>query len=342
MGATSRNPWHEGIKVREGQTTENVDFEVSARRSEEHIVLRLLKPDGVPLAGASGRISMDFLGNNRQASFGGTFQTDKEGRYRLKDYGEGVYRLALTVEGYRPVRRTFHLRANQSPPEITIRLEPLPPGGLPRGSISGRVFLPDGRTPAAGVWVFPYKKNEPLPGANVGWGGKDRYRLTTKMGTITDEEGRFVIHGLLPGRYGVLASPFADFSSRTPLRQEWETLLPALSEVVEVRPNQETKGLRLVLEQGGTLTGTVRDAETGAPIANAWVNASTLGGPLPPFPWSMLSAYTDAQGRYRIAGIPAGSYRVLVSAQGYQSILRGNVRIRKGRKQTLDFRLKRK
>ncbi len=59
---------------------------------------------------------------------------------------------------------------------------------------------------------------------------------------------------------------------------------------------------------GADMTGTLKDAVTGAPIANAVV-------------WLEDTAYkdtTDSAGNYFISGIPLGSYTVIIAAENYQ------------------------
>ncbi len=57
----------------------------------------------------------------------------------------------------------------------------------------------------------------------------------------------------------------------------------------------------------GSIVGTVRDAGTSAPLARATV--AILG--------TRLSAETDAEGRYTLTGVPAGSYALRARLLGY-------------------------
>lgn len=66
---------------------------------------------------------------------------------------------------------------------------------------------------------------------------------------------------------------------------------------------------------GATISGTVTDAATNAPIAHARV--MVLGPATTPNGGVVLSAMTDAQGAYHIGGLPAGSYKLSAEAQGY-------------------------
>lgn len=61
----------------------------------------------------------------------------------------------------------------------------------------------------------------------------------------------------------------------------------------------------------GTVEGWVVDATTKSPIAGAWVCRAD-GSPC---------AATDAQGRYRLAGLPAGSSNLRIVATGYDTLV---------------------
>lgn len=78
----------------------------------------------------------------------------------------------------------------------------------------------------------------------------------------------------------------------------------------------------------GTLTGTVLDAG-GKPVVAATV---LLVG-------SRLGAYTDAEGRFTILNVPAGTYSVKVSRLGYNSVTTEEVRLSADRQTTLDVNL---
>ncbi len=75
-----------------------------------------------------------------------------------------------------------------------------------------------------------------------------------------------------------------------------------------------------------TLTGTVTNAATGGPIEGANVFIAT----------SMNGTTTDAQGRYRLTGIPLGTLRLYVSFVGFEPQFL-DLFIRSGGVQTFDF-----
>jgi hypothetical protein len=77
-------------------------------------------------------------------------------------------------------------------------------------------------------------------------------------------------------------------------------------------------GQRRVPPESGTasISGVVTSASTGLPVRGARVSlttftAATVGPPM------QRSALTDEQGRFSIAGLPAGPYRINVSKQGF-------------------------
>lgn len=70
----------------------------------------------------------------------------------------------------------------------------------------------------------------------------------------------------------------------------------------------------------GTLCGTVRDAQTQAPVPQAGVFARTTGGA-----YTGLYAATDGQGRFCIDPIPPGSYDLEVRVDDYLVAVLKNV-----------------
>ena len=77
-----------------------------------------------------------------------------------------------------------------------------------------------------------------------------------------------------------------------------------------------------------TLTGTVTDSTTGAPLEGAHVFIAV----------SMTGAVTDANGRYELGGVPVGAHRLYVSRLGYEPEPR-DVLLRRGGQHVFDFDL---
>src|SRR5512143_928878 len=84
-------------------------------------------------------------------------------------------------------------------------------------------------------------------------------------------------------------------------------------------------------QNAGKISGTVRDAETRAPLVGC--NVTLAGTP--------LGASTDPDGSYFILNVPPGKYDLQASMIGYQKTLQTGVIINAGRTTTANFTLQR-
>jgi uncharacterized membrane protein len=135
--------------------------------------------------------------------------------------------------------------------------------------------------------VTDAENRSPIAGATV----SDGTRTTT-----TDAFGKYVIASVPPWRvYQVTASKEGYESSSLSV-----IVLPGRSTLANLSLT-EVAGLP------GSITGSVTDAEGGSPIAGATVSDGTR------------TVTTDATGEYTIADVPAGTYQVTASKEGYQS-----------------------
>jgi protocatechuate 3,4-dioxygenase beta subunit len=120
-------------------------------------------------------------------------------------------------------------------------------------------------------------------------------------GALTNQEGKFTITQLPPGRY-VASADRAGF-----------VMLPktvsALNFNFPLAAGDKKEDLNLILTPAGAIIGRVLDA-AGEPVANALVQAEgNEGGE---------TAATDEQGRYRIGGLRPGKYRLHASPRPSQ------------------------
>jgi len=162
------------------------------------------------------------------------------------------------------------------------------------GSATGRVTV-DGK-PKSGIEV------------------EARHQFQTSRGYAkakTDEDGRFLLTGLEPGRYMVItASPiYVDFSNNR-FGPNGKALILAEAEAVE--------GIDFALATGGVITGRVTDAN-GQPVVEERVTLTQLievahGASHGISRHSSSEAETDDRGVYRIYGLSAGRY--ILSAGG--------------------------
>jgi iron complex outermembrane receptor protein len=117
-------------------------------------------------------------------------------------------------------------------------------------------------------------------------------------------------------------------SGRVALRRARSRTLAAALSVLSL-----LAGARIVRGQEitGAIAGRVTD-EAGQPVAGALVMVQAQGGP-------RRGAQVEGDGRYRVAGLPAGAYLVRVQAIGFRSAERPDVRLAAGEERVLDVRL---
>lgn len=85
-------------------------------------------------------------------------------------------------------------------------------------------------------------------------------------------------------------------------------------------------GSQQATAQTGTLSGTITDAETGAPVAAAGIEVLGSGTPL---------TLTNDAGRFTLSA-PAGTYAVVISSLGYRDHREDGISVRAGSTRTLD------
>ena len=112
---------------------------------------------------------------------------------------------------------------------------------------------------------------------------------------MTDDDGRFRLGRLGPDRTALLCTRFEGYA---PAWIPW-------------RARDANGPLEIVLERGGTLEGRVTEWN-GTPVRGA--DVSSGAGPLA---WGQPRTRTDAQGRFRLEGVPPGSPRIWASRPGY-------------------------
>lgn len=132
--------------------------------------------------------------------------------------------------------------------------------------------------------------------------------------TIEDEQGRFVMENVTPGKYVLGASA--------------EGKPPARSDTLEVEAGRSVTGVRIVLSHGVKLTGLVTDAKTRKPIDGARVvlDSVTSSGAT-----TIPSVTTDNSGAYVLEGVPAsGPFSVRVEKEGYRTRIVSGLSARSG------------
>jgi len=186
--------------------------------------------------------------------------------------GSGAYTLANVAEGSYTVTAGATGYASQS---RTVTVGP--------GATATQNFALTGQVTRLSGTVTDASTGKPIAGAAVSAGSGS---------AVNDAGGAYAISGLAPGTYTATASA-SGYASQS-------------ASVTLTAGNTTTQNFALA-PNPGTITGTVTDAGTGAPIAGAAVSYS--GG----------STSTDGSGAYTLANVAEGSYTVTASATGYAS-----------------------
>ena len=128
--------------------------------------------------------------------------------------------------------------------------------------------------------------------------------------TRSDARGNYLLAGLAPGRYRVRTNPQDSEATGAYLQEYYNgTTRHGDADLISVGDRDEISGIDFTVRAGGTITGRVVDAATGLPISDVDIYADPAEG------GDGAGASTDFDGRYAIAGLGPGRYRVGVNAR---------------------------
>ncbi len=208
-------------------------------------------------------------------------RTEQDGTFVLEDIEAGTYRIVAHAPGYLPVASepiVVGRSGNVTGVSITLRRA---------AAIHGTLYDPDGQ-PVANQRIRCALRME----ADAG----DQYRSVT---VNTDEQGRYCIPRLWPGRYDVQLRPY--------------DAAPATRQV-QVGEGQDVSGLDFWFREGNALEVLVIGAD-GAPAADASVSLSKQDA-ADSYERYSVKQPADQAGRARFEHLPEGSYSVYVKAPG--------------------------
>ncbi|WP_280266793.1 MFS transporter [Nocardia wallacei] len=220
---------------------------------------RIQREDGHPVADAALTL-IDQRGHQVSRATGGP-----DGGYRIEAPDPGSYVLIVSATGYQPA--AVNVTVGEWPQALDITL-------LGTGEVSGVVRVGGRGEPLAGVTVTLTDAHGEVVGS-----------------AVTDAEGRYACHGVVPGTY----------------------TLVAVSD--HMRPAATT----LTVPDSGLLRHDIELGSTGVLAGLAWADGHAVpdaqvlvlderGNPV-------ASARTDAHGQYVVTDLPEGEYTVV--ARGY-------------------------
>ena len=205
------------------------------------------------------------------AGTGFSTTTDSNGNFTLTDVPPGPQTLTVSRSGFSPTTKTVTVVAGTSVSAGAIPLTPLPAFGTITGTVTN-----------ASVGA------PPLSGATV---------AGTGFSTTTDSNGNFTLTGLPPGPQTLTVSR-PGFSPTT----KTVTVVAGTSVSAGAIPLTP-------LPAFGTITGTVINASTGAPLFGATVAVASIS----------ITTTTDSNGNFTLAGIDGTGETLFVRASGFSS-----------------------
>lgn len=239
-------------------------------------------PEGQPVAGALvSPVQKEIMSRSPTGTLLQS-ETDEGGTFVISHLPRGKWQFLVEAEGYP------HLVSELFAQDVGHVDLVLGEGG----SIAGRAVLAD--------------SGEPVPGLEIVAAARD---WTTDQNRVkTDAQGAFLLPQLRPAEY------------QLGLRDEI-LVLAKDSPKVKVTLDKEVSDIVLEVATGGVVSGMVRDAGSGVGIAGAKLNAYPDRGVDTTANTKLrLNIGTDAEGRYRITGLPKGQYRLQCDpVKGYKS-----------------------
>jgi hypothetical protein len=227
--------------------------------------------------------------------------------YWYDGIGTGAFGLAARVDGFGVewARGRSLLRGKESSSPVVLRL-------VPESPIHGRVVDLEGR-PVSGVRVRVIEQNTPKEGQDLGpWleavkkGLRTTYRElggelpgyeegTSPPPILSDADGRFVVRGV--GRERIVR---LQVSAETIATAQFDVVtrpMKPLAETADQFRRTQVFGEDFTYQAQPTqpIVGTVRDAATGRPLGGVRLESSRH---------KFIGTWTDAEGKFRLVGMP--------------------------------------
>ena len=247
-----------------------------------------------PGARISGTVTDDLTGlplSNITVTAGPSMvhtKTDGLGRYTLRGLPDGVIEVEMSGQGSEYVEATRGVSVSGEGHYADIDFS------LVTGTtISGRVTDEDTGLPIS---------NQRIDINNV-LGG-----IAPRAESVTGDDGRYTLRGVAPGIYRV----FPCCAGLDYVREYYDDkLTPGGADLITITAKEPIEGIDFALKRGATISGRVRDGQTGLPISSMRVQAGQAA-------WPYISeTYTDGLGEYTLRGVPNGAIVLVVDGQGY-------------------------
>lgn len=220
-------------------------------------------------------------------------ETQPDGRFSLTGLEPGqVYGVSAELSGTVPVRRQVRAGARN----LELKL-------MSGGRLAGRVVDSRGQ-PVSSFTVVLSGVVGPLE------------RAGERAQTVVSADGRFLLEGVAPGHYAVAAVAWG--------------LAPSEEQRAEVARGS-TAEVTLVLSVGGEVFGQVVDRETKKALSGArvYLEGVPTGDEGEPFPTASQTR-TDAEGRFRLTGVPRGPRSLAAVAPEHHGRILSGLEVKDG------------
>ncbi|MFE5835378.1 carboxypeptidase regulatory-like domain-containing protein, partial [Arthrobacter sp. NPDC056493] len=233
-----------------------------------------------------------YLYDSETLSWAGAIQPAPDGSYEFAGLGAGSYKIQFSTGSSGALGQWYGGAATAStatPVAVSSSQDlTLPDSVLIKGAtISGKVTAPAGVDLTA-VSVYAYDSTS---------------NLTYPVYTNVQADGSYKLAGLPQGNYVFLFSGYnsgaLDQWHANATSRETATVLP-------VAAGQDVTGINATLVKGASISGKVT-VPAGVTLSGVSVSASGAGSPYGTY------ANVNADGTYRVKGLPAGSYKVKFS-----------------------------
>ncbi|MBL8841473.1 MAG: carboxypeptidase regulatory-like domain-containing protein [Planctomycetes bacterium] len=258
---------------------------------------RVAAKDGTPIAGAHvSATEPTSLANVMKAATGAGrrfAEADAEGRFTLTGLPHAKLEVAARAKGYEEAKVTIDAEATEVELALATR-------GALEGIVLSRVT---GKPLRAYVLLLERRAQESASMFDASaFAGMQEQRLA-----IASENGKFRLTGVAPGelRLGVVADGHGEW------RGEW----------LRLEEGATKRGIIVSLAAEAVVTGRVVAADGGRPLAGATLQRNRADQALLQQMVSRMlqspEASCDADGRFRVGGLPAGSHRFTVRCAGF-------------------------
>lgn len=249
--------------------------------------------------------------------------TDEDGNYKLTGLPAGHFTIFPLAKSYVVVKGSVYKGPGQdvnvAEGEAITKIDfPLVRGGV----VTGRITDAEGH-PLIGerVSIVP-KDSTPDAGPQMGMLGGSR--------NLTDDRGVYRVYGIGPGNYKVSVGQAASAGGGVSIMgmggsQYVKTFYPGVEDearatIIEIKEGAEVPNADITvgkLDKGFSVSGRVIDADSGAPVASAYIGHSLVdqsnqqGGGM-----NFSGVVTDGNGKFRLEGLRPGRYSVYTFAAG--------------------------